>query len=140
MSRVSPLDEFPDSVDQLVELLGTGATREQIAKVFGVNKRTITEWRKRDDVQQKLSKFIRDRANRVLSLTDDKVLKQLESNKQLSVDQLLKIRQTYAGEAFDVNAGSDAAQALSELMKAADKDPALARALAGVLPDAADGD
>jgi hypothetical protein len=133
--RVSQLDLNPDLIDDLVKLFAEGATREQIGDAFGVDVWTVTQWRKRRDVQEKLHALIRNRASQILSHTDTKLLAILTNPKsQLSVDQLLKIREAFKLDGATEDPAKAGIEAMKELMDLAADDPALAEALQRVLP------
>lgn len=130
MSRVSILDEQPELIDDLAVLFADGAKRADIAETFGVEVWTVTQWRKRPDVQRKVSKIVSERANRILSLTDTKLEALLHAKgASMSVDQLIKIRTAFAGENVNLNLQGDSATALRELMQAMHAEPELAAAL-----------
>src|SRR5687768_1869309 len=103
---------------RLAELLADGAKRADIADVFGVHVDTVSEWRKRSDIKALVSKIIEDRADRILSHTDTKILKMLESEKKIPLETLLKIRTAFAGEKLNVKVGADQEEALRALMEA----------------------
>jgi hypothetical protein len=133
--RYSQLESNPELFNLFVEMVSDGVTRQKISDTMHINKETVTEWNKRPDIQAAVAKRIRDRANRVLRHTDTRIEKVLEQRgKELSVDQLLKIRHEFAGDQLNLSVSGDGAQALQELLAKADDDPALAAALAGALP------
>lgn len=145
--RVSILDDpetGPQTRDTVAELLADGATRQAIADVFGVNKDTITEWRKRPDVQARVAKLQQDRANRILTGTDTRIAAKLEARNEngdlvpIPLRDLLEIRRTYAGNIVQVNPG-DKAAAMGELLTALHEDPEAAAAVRSAL-GAADDD
>lgn len=130
--KVSPLDQNPERKDQLAELLANGAKHADIAEVFGVHRDTIGEWKKRADIQAKVSKIIENRSNAILAHTDTAILKRLEqsrdSGKSMPVEVLLRIRQTFAGEKITVDTKGDRAGAMEELMRELHEHPELAAA------------
>jgi hypothetical protein len=82
-------------------------------------------------VQARWDRIIKERGRNIKSQTDRRILARLEqSGDKFTVDQLLRVRQTFAGEGG--GEGSDAAggTALADLMAAAAKDPELAKRLA----------
>jgi hypothetical protein len=135
--RVHTLDYNPDNIDQFVAMLADGCTNQQIADTFGVSKRSIPEWRKRKDVQEKLHATIRERAGRILSQTDSKLMGILTgpSGDKLSVDQLLKIREAFRLEGAPEDPAKAGVEAMQQLMDMAAEDPELAEALQKVLPN-----
>jgi hypothetical protein len=143
MGRISQLDDplvGDAKIDEFVEHLASGATQPTIAEAMGVSTRLIRDWKKREDVQQRLTKVLRERVNRVRSLTDAELVKRLENAERrgkLSVDQLLKIQA--ASPLDEADDKGDAASILKGLMEAAAGNPDLARALQDVLPGGSDG-
>ena len=138
MARPHILDENPDLVQQLVELLADGTPARAIADTFGVHPRTIGEWKKRADVKARLSQHIRERADSILSHTDTRIRKVLESGKDLTMRELLEIRRTFAGEKVDLNLGGNQGEALAEMMEKLHDNPELARELGALTADAAE--
>lgn len=132
--RFHDLEANPDLYDQFIELLAGGAARPAIAETLGINKATVSEWKKRPDVQQDLTKRIKERVNEVLRHTDSKIVEKLRAAKDLSIDQLLKIRHEFAGDNVNLNVSGDGSQALQDLLTAVHEDPVLAATLAKVLP------
>ena len=127
-------------VEEFVERLASGASQPAIAEAMQVSVRTIREWKKREDVQKLLTKTLRERVNRVRSLTDAELVKRLENAERrgkLSVDQLLKIQSSFPLDVADDS--SDAASVIKQLMEAAAGNPELAKALRDVLPGGSDG-
>lgn len=137
MGRPTQMSD-PEARRQLAELLSRGETRENIAEVFGVHKDTITEWRKRADVQALVSKFVEERSNRILSKVDNKLEGILSQVDKLSLEDLLKIRREFAAAKSETTIRVDSAGALEDLMEQVAADPALAAALLGTTADAAD--
>lgn len=134
--RISLLDE-PEVGEarkqQLAELLADGASRKAIAETFGVNVDTITDWRKRPDVQSRVDAIQKDKAQRVMAHTDTAILKRLEAGTtKIPLKDLLEIRRTFAGSIVNVNP-NDRAAATAELLKLLDSDPELARRFAAKL-------
>lgn len=144
--RIAKIDQYPDLKERLAEALVDGASYSALAdkngpwyEVFGVSDRaTISSWAKREEIQARVATLHRDRANRVMSKTDTKILAALDSNEDIPVETLLKIRQTFAGTTVNVNKG-DPAEALQEMLLAAHNDPELARAV-GTLQGRKDDD
>jgi len=141
--RIAQLDDplIGDAkVEEFVERLASGASQPAIAEAMQVSVRTIREWKKREDVQKLLTKTLRERVNRVRSLTDAELVKRLENAERrgkLSVDQLLKIQSSFPLDVADDS--SDAASVIKQLMEAAAGNPELAKALRDVLPGGSDG-
>lgn len=125
--------------DELAELLADARPRAVIAEHFGVSVDTITEWRKREDIQVRVNRLTRDRANRILSHTDSRIMGKLESGAEVPMKDLLEIRRTYAGAA-PPDAPGDKAAAAAELLKALHSDPELAARFAATMSGDADPD
>lgn len=139
--RYSELETDRELFDTFVELLASGAKRNEIAATMGVNKGTVTDWKKMPAVQQALSKKIQERANAILRQVDSRIEKKLEQDDwKPSVETLLKIRSTFAGESINLNVTGDGAQALQDLMTQLDQHPELAELLGQAMPSAAESD
>lgn len=134
--KQADLDINPELVDKLAELLAEGCSHRQIAEVFDVNQRTISDWRRRGDVQAVMAKKITERASRILRHTDSRVEKHLEQNPKISLDQLLRIRREFAGSTVTVKESVDKSGALTELMQQLHENPDLAAAFGEKPPDA----
>jgi hypothetical protein len=131
MGRPHTLDADPERLDLFVEMLAEGCTRQQIADAFGSGKRQITEWKKRPDVQAKLIALIRERANGILSHTDTRIQKLLESGKEIPTRDLLEIRRTYATEAAVAKTGnSEEQERLIQTLQELHDNPDFARKVA----------
>ena len=127
--KIAKIDEFPELKGELAEMLADGVSKQKIADAMGVKDRgTIAEWAKRPEIQNRVTKLIQDRANRILSRTTTRIEGELDSGKKISLENLLKIHRTFAGDTLTVNTG-DGAKSLEELFMAAHDDPALAAAL-----------
>lgn len=134
--RIWTLDNDPEGQAQFAELVADGATRKQIAEVFSIDTDTVTEWKKRPEIQERVNKLRRERSQRVLTHVDKKIMGRLESEEvDIPTETLLRIRQTYAGEVPLDNKG-DADSAAAALLKAAHDDPQLAALLKGLSRDA----
>jgi hypothetical protein len=137
--RTHTFDQNPQVLDTFAKMLSEGVGRAEIADALGINKSTVTEWKKRPDVQQRWAKYVEERANRICSQTDTRIEALLrERGDEMSVDQLLKIRHEYAGDKVTVQSG-DGANALQQLLEEAHRNPEAAAALSRVLPDERDG-
>lgn len=127
------MDE-PEKRELCAQMMADGNTRDQIAAAFGVNKDTISDWRKRADVQALISKIINDRSNRILSVIDNKIEGYLSQADKLGLDDLIKIRKEFAATKTETVIRVDQAGALEDLITRANSDPAFAAAL-DALPD-----
>lgn len=141
--KVSILDQDPERKRELAMLFADAVKHADIAEVFNVHIDTIGEWKKRADVQSLITKIIADRANNILSHTDTAILKRLEQarepgGKGISMETLLRVRQTFAGEKVALDIKGDASTAMRELMMQLHDHPELA-ALLGEANSDADG-
>lgn len=128
MPRPHTLDQDPERIELLAQLIAEAVPRAKMAEAMGVAESTISEWKKDERVQKAATKIMRERANKVRAHTDTRILKILESQKELTPDVLLRIRAEFSDGVMDDNSG-DGMGVLMALMKQADKDPVLARAL-----------
>lgn len=127
--KIAKIDEYPDLKDELAELLADGISMQKIADTMGVSDRgTVAEWKKRPEIQNRVTRLIQERANKILSRTTKRIEGKLDSEKEISLENLLKIHRTFAGDTLTVNTG-DGTKSLEELFMAAHDDPALAAAL-----------
>lgn len=135
--RFSELQSNRELFDTFVELLASGAKRQQVADAMNINKGTVTDWKRMPEVQQALARKIQERANAILRQVDTRIEKKLEQDDwKPSVETLLKIRSTFAGESINLNVSGDGAQALQDLMAQLDEHPELAQLLgAGIRND-----
>jgi transposase len=135
MGRPAILDQNPALLDTFVELLADGRTRAEIASAMGCSKEAVSLWKKRSDVQAKLAHVVTERANRVLSHTDSRIVKRLESGKEIPLRELLEIRRTFAGEKVELTHKGAKGDALLELMQKLHDSPDLAREFGAVSAD-----
>lgn len=101
-------------------------------------KSTIINWRKDEQVENKVHALMRDRISRIVRKTDAILANRLDKEDELTVDEVIKIRKEIA-PARDILDGAeraDPAQASSDLFGAAMDDPELARKIAGEANDA----
>lgn len=142
--RPGILDKDPARIPLLAEMIADGVKNADIAATFGVHKDTISEWKKRADVQQLVTTMMQRRANSILSQTDTAIQKKLEeardSGKSLPIELLLKVRQTFAGERITVDTTGDRAGAVGEALLAMSENPELAAAFGLVTKSIEDDD
>lgn len=115
-------------------MLADGASYAQMERAFDIAHDTVRMWKKRDDVRRVWTRIIQERAIQIRSHTDTRILKLLESGKELTPKQLLEIRDSFASDAPSDDGGGGTAL-VTRLMEAAAQDPVLARRLQGVLSD-----
>lgn len=139
--RLSRLDTVPGLKEEVARAYAENATQAEIAAVAGVKDRgTVAEWLKREDVQMLVSKFVSERANKILRNTDTRIEGILQSDKEVSLERLLKIRQTFAPQQVKLDLGSDQAGLMEAFMLAMHDDPKAAEQAAAVFRDDADPD
>lgn len=137
--KVAKIDSNPELKSVLAELTADGVSQQDIAHTMGVKDRgTVAAWQKRPEIQQMVSKIIRERANRILSHTTVAIEKLLTNpNAKFDLETLLKVYEKFHGTTININDKPDAAKALEEMFLAAHSNPELAQALSDLLP--ADG-
>lgn len=127
--RIAKIDQFPELKDTLAELTAEGLSQQKIADAMEVSDRgTIAAWQKRPEIQHKVSRLIQERANKILSKTTKKIEAKLDGDEKISLENLLKIQQTFGGQTLKVE-GGDPAKALEELFLLAHSDQDLAEGL-----------
>jgi len=129
--KLARIDQYPELKDQLAELTADGVSQTEIAKALGVKDRgTVAEWQKRPEIQTRVAEIIRTRCNTITRHTTRRIEGLLNSGKDISLENLLKIHREFAGSTLNINhSDADAGQALEELMLAVHDDPALAAAV-----------
>lgn len=129
--KLARIDQYPELKDQLAELTADGVSQTEIAKALGVKDRgTVADWQKRPEIQARVAEIIRTRCNTITRHTTRRIEGLLNSGKDISLENLLKIHREFAGSTLNINhSDADAGQALEELMLAVHDDPALAAAV-----------
>lgn len=123
------IDTVPGLKEKVAEAYAEGCTQKEIAQLAGVNDRgTVAEWLKRSDVQSMISKAVEERANKILRHTDTAIEKKLTSGKEQSLETLLKVRQTFAGQKVNLDVGGEKSKLLENWMRELDENPDLAAA------------
>lgn len=141
--KAAKIDTVEGLKDKVAEMYAEGATQQQIADFAGVSDRgTVAEWLKREDVQMLVSKNIQDRANRILRHTDTKIEKKLEADgdDKMSLERLLKIRQTFAGREITVDMAGDKSQVLADFLEELHGNPEMAEQVAEAVASEDDPD
>lgn len=136
MARTSNLDKFPELRDFVALKYVEGFSNQAIADAvqrewpaLTTHKDTIIEWRKDDEVAAKVHRLNRERAARILRVTDTEIMRRLEKMaKDMDTDELLKIRKEFLPtvEAM-TDEKVDKAGLVMELFGAAREDPDLAQ-------------
>lgn len=110
MPRTSEFDKNPELLQQFAELYVTGASRADMAQVFGVHVDTITRWTGRKDVQALVAELRQRQANRILRIVNSSILEVLESEegrKKLDLKDLLAIKKEYTPQQIEVGRRGD---------------------------------
>lgn len=76
-------NELDDRQLKAIELLATGETVSKTADIVGVNRKTITEWKKQEKFKRELDKQVTGLKSKV----DEKILRNIEP----LIDRLVKI-------------------------------------------------
>jgi transcriptional regulator with XRE-family HTH domain len=139
--RQARIDTVPGLKEAVARAYAENATQEEIAEVAGVRDRgTVATWLKREDVQMLVSKFVQERQNKILRSTDTRIEKVLQSEKELSLERLLKIRQTFAPNVVKVDLSGDQAGIVEEFLRQMHDDPEAAAKAAAALQRSDDTD
>lgn len=140
--RPSRIDSVPGLKETVARAYAENATHEEIASIAEVRDRgTVANWLKREDVQQLVSKFVAERANKILRSTDTRIETILRSEKEITLERLLKIRQTFAPQQVKLDVSGDQAGLLESFLKEMHGDPdAAEKAAAALRPDGDDTD
>jgi len=129
--KVAKIDANPELKDTLAELTADNVSQKKIAEIMGVKDRgTVAEWQRRPEIQVRVTRLIRERANRILGRTTKKIEGILDGDKKISLENLLKIHREFAGQTLKIETDGDATKALEELFLLADDDEAFAAAVA----------
>lgn len=134
--KAAKIDTVEGLKNEVAQLHAEGASQQTIADFAGVSDRgTVADWLKREDVQLLVSKHIQDRANRILRHTDTKIEKKLEADNEdkMSLERLLKIRQTFAGQQVNLDMGGDKSAVLEAFLADLHNDPEFAAKVAETL-------
>lgn len=120
-----------ERLEEFCQMLADGTPKRVIGETFGCTRESVHNWMKDARVQARWDRIIKERSRNIRSQTDNRILKRLEQGDNLTLDQLLRVRQTFAGEAPESSDAAGAGEALADLMRAAARDPELAKRLAG---------
>lgn len=125
----------PEIVKSFAEAWITGASREELAELFGVNKDTVTRWTQDPRVQANAARFAQERVNRITRKLDGEIEGRLENVKSWDTELILKVRKEYLDRALKVELGNsvNTAEATNELLNAMDEDPEFAMKLREML-------
>lgn len=117
----------------VAECFHAGMSRQDMCDELGVkDKDTITRWRRDPRVAAMVAKLNRDRAIQVSSKVDSVIAGRLSQAKDLTVDELIKIRKEYGGPAAQRDDANDDSLT-AEAMKALEENPNLVEELTDLL-------
>lgn len=139
--RQARIDSVPGLKEEVARAYAENATQAQICEIAGVSDRgTVATWLKREDVQMLVSKFVAERANKILRSTDSRIEAALQTEKEISLERLLKIRQTFAPQQVKLDLGSDQAELVQEFLEAMNEQPDVAEKVSSALDREPDPD
>lgn len=138
----STLDRVDGLRDRLAELWADGCTNRYIAETLLKEfaeietepcKSTIINWRKDNQVTNKVNAIMRERVSRIVRRTDAGLESRLQNMDDLTVKEIIEIRKEIAParDVLDEAERADPAQAADDLFGAAIEDPELAKKIAG---------
>jgi hypothetical protein len=118
----------PEMALAVAELLVNGATRQDIADVYGLGSlHTVTRWKSDPRVQVHIKRLIHERTYEITRKTDTEILNRLSNPEELTVKEILAIRQEFLGgtmreetESIDEATINEAAALLEDNPEAAD--------------------
>ena len=131
----SPVLDDEAKFDLFVISLCDGATNGELAEVFGVSTRSITNYKRDPRVRAASLKLIEDRVLRIARRTDSIIEQRLQDAEQLDTDTLLKIRKEFLGGAFrlQTQGGKTDAKTINDAMDEIEENPEFAKELQELL-------
>lgn len=100
MPRTNPLSD-PAFAQTVAEAFASGASRQDMCDLFGVESRdTITRWRRDPRVAARVLKLIEDRVMQVTRKVDGVIAARLEYADEMTIAELLSIRKEFLGGAL----------------------------------------
>lgn len=127
----------PDFAKLVAEAFADGCTREEMSETFGVNKPTITRWRKDPRIKRLVHTILGERVQRVSSKVDSVIEARLQNPENLTIKELLDIRKEFVGDNLRGKLDEADGDTINAAMQAAEDPEALARLfeeLKGVAP------
>lgn len=132
--RQARIDTVPGLKDQIAEAYAKNATQEELCDIAGVKDRgTVAAWLKREDVQMLVSRYIAERSNKIVRSTDTRIEAILQSGGDISLERLLKIRQTFMPQQVKLDVSGDQQAILEQFMREMHEDPDAAAKAAAAL-------
>lgn len=130
MARTSKL-AVPDFAKAVAEAYVNGMSRDDMAAEFSVHPDTITIWCRDPRVQAPAARIAQDRVTRILRKIDAEMEGRLAHLDKMDIEQILKVRKEYLGNAIKIDLGSagQAAETINEVAAAVQDRPELAVAL-----------
>lgn len=133
----STLDRVDGLRDRVAELWVEGLTNRAIAETVHSEfaeiedvpvKNTIINWRKDNQVENKVTALMRARIGRIVRRTDAVIARALDEEGEMTVDEAIKIRKEFAPDRDILNKEekTDRGAALSDMFKALDEAEAAA--------------
>lgn len=127
MARPSLLDD-PEQVALIAQAFVDGASRQDMMDMFGVNKNTVTAWRRDPRVKAKSMQLTEDRILRITRKIDSTIERRLQDAEKLDVETLIKMRKEFLGGFMRQQAQGETGDVANEIMAGMD-DPQIAEGL-----------
>lgn len=124
MARTSALAD-PEYAKTVAAAFVSGMTHKEIAEQFGINKDTVTNWRRDPRVKAHAMKMIEDRVLSVTRRIDSIIEGRLQHAENMSIKDLVMLRKEFLGGALRTQTENVDEQTVSEAMTALDKNPEL---------------
>lgn len=132
VGMTNTLDRVDGLRDRIAELWVEGLTNAAIAEMVYSEfpeietvpvKSTIINWRKDNDVENKVNSLMRARIGRIVRRTDAVIAKALDEEGELGVEEALKIRKEFAPDRDILNKEekTDRGEAIADLFRALDE-------------------
>jgi hypothetical protein len=133
MARHNPLAD-PEFAKQVAEMFAAGASRRDMAEVFGVKDvDTITRWRRDPRVKVHALKITEDRVLQVTRKVDGVIAERLEHANEMTVNELLAIRKEFLGGALRAQTERADDSTIGEMSEWLEKNPKAADKLEELL-------
>lgn len=132
MGRPTALSD-PEYAKAIAAAFVSGMSHRQIASEFGINKDTVTNWRRDPRVKAHALKMIEDRILTITRRVDSIIEARLQHAENLSIKDLVMLRKEYLGGALRQQTEKADEATVSEAMTALEENPQLAEQLAALL-------
>lgn len=134
--RFSKIDD-PDFAKSVGLAWVEGLTGAEMAEMFGVERRTVTNWLRDPRVKSHAAKFAEERIMRIIRKTDTEIEKRMRHLENEDIATILKVRKEYLNNTVKkvdpVGGGAADAHTVEDTMDALDSNPELAAALQQIL-------